>query len=208
MEAAHGSRLRGVARVKAPSSLRAQFGTDITRNAVHAAVSYETARREGLHFFADRSYAPCAATGNCTLGIIKPHAVAAGAAGCVISLIQEKFDITAMEMMIFSRANAEEFYEIYRGVVQDFYAMTHELSSGDIIAVQITSKENCQQNPVKSFRDLCGPTDPVFARQLRPESIRAQFGVSKVKNAIHCTDLPDDGDLECQFIFGHKWTHE
>ncbi|CAM6086557.1 unnamed protein product [Calypogeia fissa] len=197
-----------VAKMKAPSSLRAQFGTDITRNTVHAAMSYEAARQEGMHFFADRSYAPCARLANCTLGIIKPHAISAGAAGCVISLIQEKFDITSMEMMVFSRANAEEFYDIYKGVVQDFYAMTHELSAGDIIALEISNKESSQPNPVKCFRDLCGPIDPVIARQLRPESIRAQFGVSKVKNAIHCTDLPDDGVLECKFIFGHQWNHD
>lgn len=196
-----------VAKMKAPSSLRAQFGTDITRNAVHAATSYETARQEGLHFFADRGYAPCARLANCTLGLIKPHVIAAGAAGSVIDLIQEKFDITAMEMLVFSRANAEEFYDLYKGVVQDFYAMTHELSGGETIALEVCNKDHSQQSPVKPFRDLCGPTDPILARQLRPGTIRAQYGVSKVRNAIHCTDLSDDGDLECKFIFSHQWSH-
>ncbi|KAA3679065.1 uncharacterized protein DEA37_0004354, partial [Paragonimus westermani] len=35
-----------------------------------------------------------------------------------------------------------------------------------------------------------------IARFLRPETLRAKFGVSKVRNAVHCTDLPDDGELE------------
>lgn len=30
---------------------------------------------------------------------------------------------------------------------------------------------------------------------------RARFGVDKVKNAIHCTDLPEDGTLEAEYFF-------
>ncbi|KAL3700738.1 hypothetical protein R1sor_018760 [Riccia sorocarpa] len=195
-----------VARMKAPSSLRAQFGTDCTRNAVHGSSTYESAAKEGHFFFADRSLYPCAKYFNVTLGVIKPHTVAAGAAGAMIDLIQEKYEITAMEMMSFTRPNAEEFYELYRGVVPDYYAMTHELSSGEAIAMELSSKECPENNPVKCFREFCGPPDPLLARQLRPESVRAQFGVNKVKNGIHCTDLPEDGELECKFMFNHQWT--
>ena len=35
-----------------------------------------------------------------------------------------------------------------------------------------------------------------IARKLRPHTLRAQFGKTKVQNAIHCTDLPEDGLLE------------
>ena len=35
-----------------------------------------------------------------------------------------------------------------------------------------------------------------IARKLRPNTLRAQFGKTKVQNAIHCTDLPEDGLLE------------
>jgi nucleoside-diphosphate kinase len=31
---------------------------------------------------------------------------------------------------------------------------------------------------------------------LRPRTLRALFGVDKVQNAVHCTDLPEDGLLE------------
>ncbi|KAL2651018.1 hypothetical protein R1flu_019146 [Riccia fluitans] len=195
-----------VARMKAPSSLRAQFGTDCTRNAVHGASTYESAAKEGHFFFADRTFAPCAKCFNVTLGIVKPHTVTSGAAGALIDLILEKYNITAMEMINFTRPNAEEFYELYRGVVPDYYAMTHELSSGDAIAMEISSKECPESNPVKSFREYCGPPDPAMARQLRPQSLRAQFGINKVKNGIHCTDLPEDGELECKFMFTHQWT--
>jgi len=39
------------------------------------------------------------------------------------------------------------------------------------------------------------------ARQVRPNSIRALFGRTKAKNAIHCTDLPEDGKLEVEYFF-------
>lgn len=35
-----------------------------------------------------------------------------------------------------------------------------------------------------------------IARHLRPTTLRALYGRDKVKNAIHCTDLPEDGVLE------------
>lgn len=47
-----------------------------------------------------------------------------GAAGQVIDLIQKKFDITAMELLTFSQPNAADFYEIYKGVLQDFHVIS------------------------------------------------------------------------------------
>lgn len=35
-----------------------------------------------------------------------------------------------------------------------------------------------------------------IARHLRPGTLRAVFGKSKIQNAVHCTDLPEDGLLE------------
>ena len=46
-----------------------------------------------------------------------------------------------------------------------------------------------------------GPYDPVIAQHLKPDTLRAKFGESRVKNAVHCTDLPEDGSLECQYFF-------
>jgi nucleoside-diphosphate kinase len=54
---------------------------------------------------------------------------------------------------------------------------------------------------VQAFRDLCGPYDPEVARQVKPDCIRARFGVDKVRNAVHCTDLAEDGALEVQYFF-------
>ena len=58
-----------------------------------------------------------------------------------------------------------------------------------------------QENAVKAFRELCGPMDPEIAKNLRPNTIRARFGIDRTRNAIHCTDLPEDGVLESEYFF-------
>jgi hypothetical protein len=35
-----------------------------------------------------------------------------------------------------------------------------------------------------------------LAQLIRANSLRAKFGTDKVKNAVHCTDLVEDGVLE------------
>ena len=35
-----------------------------------------------------------------------------------------------------------------------------------------------------------------IARHLRPTTLRALYGKDKAHNAVHCTDLPEDGELE------------
>jgi nucleoside-diphosphate kinase len=43
--------------------------------------------------------------------------------------------------------------------------------------------------------------DPEIAKNLRPNTIRGKFGRDRVMNAIHCTDLPEDGGLEVEYFF-------
>ena len=71
-----------------------------------------------------------------------------------------------------------------------------ELSSGTAIALLLTGDD-----AVNRLRDVCGPYLPEIARHLRPDSVRAVYGVDAVRNAVHCTDLPLDGPLECKFVF-------
>ncbi|KAJ8670805.1 hypothetical protein QAD02_002064 [Eretmocerus hayati] len=133
---------------------------------------------------------------NCTCCIIKPHAVQAGLIGPIIGEIQKSdFIITAMQQFSVDPINAEEFFEVYKGVLPDYSGMVSELQSGPCIAMEIISKnENIEV--VTEFRKFCGPMDPEMAKQLRPSTLRAKYGKSKVQNAVHCSDLVEDGLLE------------
>eukprot|EP00118_Oscarella_pearsei_P000846 m.5952 g.5952 ORF g.5952 m.5952 type:complete len:371 (+) comp14541_c0_seq1:82-1194(+) len=185
------------AREEAPSSIRAKFGTDGTQNACHGSDSPSSAERE-IGFFFRRPHPSTAEFSNCTLCVIKPHAVAAGLSGKIISeILRTGFKISAMEMFHLEKANTEEFLEVYKGVVTEYNQMVTELCSGPCIALEILADE-----APKAFREFVGPADPEIARHLRPRTLRAMFGKDKIQNAVHCTDLPDDGELEVEYF--HK----
>lgn len=74
--------------------------------------------------------------------------------------------------------------------------MIDQLASGPAVALEIR-----QDDAVDKFRQLCGPYDPEIAKKLEPQSLRAKYGSDRVRNAVHCTDLPEDGRLEVNFIF-------
>ncbi|XP_050816334.1 nucleoside diphosphate kinase 7 isoform X4 [Gopherus flavomarginatus] len=190
----------GVARADAPGSIRAMFGTDGIRNAAHGPDSFASAARElELFFPSSGGHGPAnsAKFTNCTCCIIKPHAVNEGLTGKIIKAILDGgFEISALQLFNMERANVEEFYEIYKGVVAEYTEMVTELCSGPCIALEIR-----QLDPQKVFRDFCGPSDPEIARHLRPGTLRAIFGKNKIQNAVHCTDLPEDGLLEVQYFF-------
>uniref|UniRef100_A0A8C2WYF6 Nucleoside diphosphate kinase homolog 7 n=1 Tax=Cyclopterus lumpus TaxID=8103 RepID=A0A8C2WYF6_CYCLU len=178
------------ARKEAPQSVRAQFGTDGVKNVGHGSDSLAAAARELEFFFpstAGRGPSNTAVYGDCTCCIIKPHAVAEGRDACPL-IMSQHFNV--------DRANAEEFYEVYKGVVTEYPTMVTELCSGPSMVLEIHGTDVAQ-----SFRGFCGPADPEVCRHLRPTSLRALYGRDKVKNAVHCTDLPEDGLLEVQYFF-------
>ena len=37
---------------------------------------------------------------------------------------------------------------------------------------------------------------------------RAKFGYDRVRNVVHCTDMPEDGALECQYFFSSLQKHQ
>lgn len=189
----------GRARSEAPMSVRARFGTDSTQNAAHGSDSIESASRELEFFFptSGEKRQNTATYSDCTCCIVKPHAVLQGMTGAIIQKIQEAgFEISALIMCYMEKANAEEFYEVYKGVVQEYPGMVAELTAGPCIAMEIRA-----QDAVSAFREMVGPADPEIARHLRPRTLRALFGKDKINNAVHCTDLPEDGILEVEYFF-------
>uniref|UniRef100_A0A8C1R8X9 Nucleoside diphosphate kinase homolog 7 n=1 Tax=Cyprinus carpio TaxID=7962 RepID=A0A8C1R8X9_CYPCA len=175
----------GVAQKDAANSLRGQFGTDGTKNAGHGSDSLASAARELEFFFPSTTgHGPSntAMYSDCTCCIIKPHAISEGKPPHTLT--------------IYSSLNAEEFLEVYKGVVAEYTNMVDELCSGPCMALEIHATD-----APRTFREFCGPADPEIARHLRPTTLRALYGKNKVQNVIHCTDLPEDGILEVQYFF-------
>lgn len=101
-----------------------------------------------------------------------------------------------MQMFSLDKPTAEEFFEVYRGVLPEYVGMVDHMTSGPCIVLEVR-----QENAVQSFRELCGPMDPEIAKNLRPGTIRARFGLSREVNAVHCSDLEEDGSLEVEYFF-------
>ncbi|KAJ8736242.1 hypothetical protein PYW08_006898 [Mythimna loreyi] len=190
----------------APGTIRALYGVDPVRNCIHASSTIEDAAFDIDYFFPPPPMRSTrlrltATLSNCTLCIIKPHAIREGKLGAALELIDEGgFNVTALNMVIVENINAAEFYEVYKGIVPEYKGMVEELSSGPCVAMEVVSQDKTLNTAVE-FRKLVGPTDPEVARLLRPYTIRAKLGNTKVQNAIHCSDLPEDGLLEVEYFF-------
>ena len=54
------------------------------------------------------------------------------------------------------------------------------MTCGSVIAMELR-----QDDVVNKLRALVGPQDPDIAKILRPNNIRAKFGISRVFKAVH-----------------------
>lgn len=112
------------AKLNASSSLRAAYGTNSVQNAVHGSSNNQQKTAEMNLWFSPQLRTSAMFT-NCTCAVIKPHAIQAGLAGQIIDMIlSEGFEISAMQMFHLDRPSAEEFFEIYQGVLPEFPQMT------------------------------------------------------------------------------------
>ncbi|KAK9810942.1 hypothetical protein WJX73_010291 [Symbiochloris irregularis] len=147
-----------------------------------------------------------------TLCVIKPHAVAQGFAGPILTTLGQHFRVTGVRSATLELAEASSFLEVYREVLPggELSAMIKELIAGPCLAIELASQDSASQDgtsssgyysTVEALRSLCGPHDPQMARDLRPHTLRALYGRDKAQNAVHCTDLEEDAPLETGFFF-------
>ena len=184
-----------LAQKTAPNSLRAIFGNSGIKNAIHGSLNSSDVKRESSLIFNKIRHEPI--LNNCSCVVIKPHAISEGNAGKIIDiLLTEGFEISSMEMLYIDKVQAEEFFEIYKGVLPEYSQMIDSVVCGPIIAIEVR-----QNDCVNKLRTLVGPHDPDIAKALRPNTIRAKFGNNCVYNAVHCTDLEEDANIECDYLF-------
>jgi len=177
-----------------PHTLRAMFGSSEVKNALHGSESIMAARNE-IEFFFSRKRAVTAIFNNCTCAVIRPHAIK-DSGEIIDRILSEGFEISALEMQCLSTVAAEEFMEVYKGVLPEYHDVVTQMCAGPVIAMEVR-----QENAVDSFRQLVGPHDPEIAKHLRPNTIRGKHGLDRVQNALHCSDLSEDGLLEVEYFF-------
>lgn len=128
-----------------------------------------------------------------TLAILKPDTVAAGNAGKVLAHLEAAgFTIRGLKVIHLTRAQAEAFYDVHRG--RPFFAsLVAFMTEGPVIPVALE-----RANAVAGLREAMGATDVAKAA---PGTVRALYGTSIERNAIHGSDSPENAALELAFFF-------
>ncbi len=131
-----------------------------------------------------------------TLAIIKPDAVGAGNAGNILALLEEKgFTIRGLKMLRLSRDQARAFYEVHRE--RPFYdSLVEFMTGGPVVPVALE-----HDDAVSYLREVMGVTDSTKAA---PGTIRALYGSTIERNAIHGSDSPENAALELGFFFSRS----
>jgi nucleoside-diphosphate kinase len=129
-----------------------------------------------------------------TLAIIKPDAVEAGNAGKVMAKLQEVgFTVRGVKMLRLTETQAKAFYEVHKE--RPFYGSLVEfMTSGPVMPLALEKDGDA----VSNLREVMGATDVAKAA---PGTVRALFGTSIERNAIHGSDSPENAAIELSFFF-------
>lgn len=128
-----------------------------------------------------------------TFSIVKPDAVAKGATGAIIAMIQEKgFRVLGTKMLEISKKQAEGFYAVHAGK-PFFNSLTDFMSSGPIVVLALE-----KENAIADLRKLMGATNPANAE---PGTIRKKWADNIERNAIHGSDADDTARFELSYFF-------
>ncbi len=128
-----------------------------------------------------------------TFGIVKPDAVAKGAIGGVIDMIEKAgLKIVGLRQVKLGDAQARSFYAVHKD--RPFYAdLVRFMTSGPCVVMAIEG-----DNAIARYREVMGPTDSKKA----PEgTIRNRYGTDIERNAVHGSDGPETAKGELAFFF-------
>ncbi|MEM7248886.1 MAG: nucleoside-diphosphate kinase [Acidobacteriota bacterium] len=128
-----------------------------------------------------------------TLTIIKPDAVAKGAAGAILARLNEEgFRVVAMKQLHLSQREAEGFYAVHRE--RPFFGeLTEFMSSGPCCPAVLE-----RDDAITKLREVMGATNPAEAAD---GTIRKLFAEDIGKNAIHGSDAPETAATEIAYFF-------
>jgi nucleoside-diphosphate kinase len=52
-------------------------------------------------------------------------------------ILQEGFEISAMEMFYLHKATTQEFYDVYKGVLPEYIPLIEHMTSGPVIVLEV-----------------------------------------------------------------------
>jgi nucleoside-diphosphate kinase len=128
-----------------------------------------------------------------TLSIVKPDAVAAGAAGDILSRFEKAgLTIIALKKMRLTEAQAQGFYAVHKE--RPFFGdLVKFMTEGPIVVIALEG-----ENAIAKNRELMGPTD---STQAEPGTIRGDHGTDIERNAVHGSDAPETARIEIAYFF-------
>ncbi|XP_071490358.1 thioredoxin domain-containing protein 3 homolog [Diadema antillarum] len=194
------------AKEEAPESLRAQFGTDKTMNAMHGADSMETAARELTFLLPNFNVPIVPGTGpppaiEKTLALIRPNALKDHKDEILRKIQEAGFEVCLQKSIQLTEEQAKEFYKEQEGTPH-FEDLIREMTSGEVLALGLA-----KEAAIQSWRDLIGPTVVEEAKEKAPESLRAQYSIPEAQiNVVHGSDSMETAEKELQFFFPKQTT--
>lgn len=128
-----------------------------------------------------------------TLAILKPDSVAAANAGNILAHLEgEGFTVLGVRMLRLSREQAQAFYAVHRE--RPFFdSLVEFMTSGPVMPLALA-----REDAVAHLRRVMGATD---VSKAEPGTVRALYGTSIERNAIHGSDSPENAALELAFFF-------
>ena len=128
-----------------------------------------------------------------TLSIVKPDAVAKGATGAILSLIQDAgLEIIALKMIQLTEQQARGFYAVHKE--RPFYGdLVKFMTSGPVVVSVLEGP-----NAIAAHRDLLGPTN---SEEAPAGTIRGDHGTDIERNATHGSDAPETAKVEIAYFF-------
>nr|XP_033786117.1 thioredoxin domain-containing protein 3 isoform X2 [Geotrypetes seraphini] len=152
------------------TSLRAEFAVDdMPINQLHGSSSLHRAMEELEFFFPVEQ----------TFAIIKPDACKGYKDDIMHRIKEAGFTVSDMKEINLTHEKASQFYKNHEEKPY-FNELVDYMLEGPSMIMTLS-----KINAVEEWRNLMGPTDPELAKQTSPNSLRAQFAKSILKNAVH-----------------------
>ena len=128
-----------------------------------------------------------------TFSMIKPNAIEKNVIGAIIKKFESnKLQVTAARLIHLDRKKAEVFYSEHKER-PFFNELVDFMTSGPIMVMALSG-----ENAINKNREIMGATDP---KEAKAGTIRAEFGDSVGKNAVHGSDSPTSAERELNLFF-------